>query len=220
MVSRNRKTPKKYNTNGKKNRFSIGKKTLPKKFKKWLVERNKLKNKGKIDILPKNILLSLYILFINLVNQQLLIEYNLGSYIGRIPIFPETISENIVLHILRFLDYKCTWKCRGDILVGEKNTQGEVKCHFNGPSQFSPNKKKDGHTLFYLEAENHLDNGYFKLYKIENYNKKLKKIKINKDSLLEEQQDSGRRPRFTIKDIWKNIDDKLIWKGTIYELLK
>ena len=55
---------------------------------------------------------------------------------------------------------------------------------------------------------------------MENYNTELKKIKINKDSLLEEQQDSGRRPRFTIKDIWDNIDDKLIWQGSIYELLR
>ena len=106
-------------------------------------------------------------------------------------------------------------------MVGETNTQGEVKCHFNGPSQFSPSKKKDGHILYYLEAEEHIYHGYFKLYKIENYNTELKNVKINKDSLLEEQQDSGRRPRFTIKNIWKdNLEDKLIWKGTIYDLLK
>ena len=201
--------------------YSLSEKYLENKIiKKWLQERNTPKNKGNIDILPKDILLSRYKSFSNEVRQQILIEHKLGNFIGRIPNFPESISENIVLYILRFLDIKCTWKCSGDILVGGTNTQGEVKCHFNGPSQFSPNKKKDGHTLFYLEAEKHLYHGYFKLYKIENYNTQLKKIKINKDSLLEDQQDSGRRPRFTIKDIWENMEDKLIWKGTIYELLK
>ena len=191
-----------------------------KKIKKWLSERNSPKNKGNIDILPKDILLSRYKSFSDFVRQQILIEHELGSFIGRIPNFPESISENIVLYILKSQGIECTWKCSGDILVGETNTQGEVKCHFNGPSQFSPNKKKDGHTLFYLEAEKHLYHGYFKLYKIENYNTELKKIKINKDSLLEDQQDSGRRPRFTIKDIWENMEYKLFWKGTIYELLR
>ena len=191
-----------------------------KKIRNWSLDRNRPKNKGNIDILPKDILLSRYKSFTNEVRSQLLIEEKLGSYIGRTPNFPESISENIVLYILRSQGCKCTWKCTGDILVGENNVQGEVKCHYNGPSQFSPNKKKDGHTLYYLEAENHLYQGYFKLYKMENYNTELKKIKINKNSLLEDQQDSGRRPRFTIKNIWDNIEDKLIWKGSIYELLK
>ena len=191
-----------------------------KKIKQWLIDRKKRKNKGNIDILNKEILLSRYNSFVNEVRKQLLIEIKYGSYIGRIPNFPECISENIVLYVLRHLDVKCTWKCKGDILVGETNISGEVKCHFNGPSQFSPSKKKDGDILYYLEAETHIYQGYFKLYKIENYNTELKKVKINKDSLLEDQQDSGRRPRFIIKNIWPNLEDKLIWKGTINELLR
>jgi hypothetical protein len=191
------------------------------KIKKWILERRNRKNKGKIDILPKKILRLRYESFRSEVLKQLETEMEFGSYIGRIPNFPESISENIVLYILRHLGEKCTWKCTGDILVGETDTQGEVKCHFNGPSQFSPNKNKDGHTLFYLEAEDHIYNcGHFKLYKIENYNTDLKKIKINKNSLLEDQQDSGRRPRCVFKQIWPNIDDKMIWEGTIYDLLK
>lgn len=78
----------------------------------------------------------------------------------------------VVLHILRSLGRDSTWNCIGDILV-DGNIQGEVKCHFNGPSQFSPNEKKDGDILYYLEAENHFDNGYFKLYEIKDYNTKL-----------------------------------------------
>ena len=182
-----------------------------------MLERNKPKNKGNIDILSKDILLSRYKSFSNEVRKQLLIEAELGSFIGRIPNFPECISENIVLYILRSMDVKCTWKCTGDILVGETNTQGEVKCHFNGPSQFSPSKEKDGHILYYLEAEEHIYHGYFKLYKIENYNIELKNVKINKAELFIDQQNDGRRPRFTIKKIW---GDNLIWQGTIYELLK
>jgi len=201
--------------------YSLSDKYLEnKKIEQWLLDRNKPKNKGKIDILKKEILHSRYNSFVDGVRQQLLIEINYGSYIGRIPNFPECISENIVLYALRNLGIKCTWKCKGDILVGETNIQGEVKCHFNGPSQFSPSKKKDGDILYYLEAEKHIYCGYFKLYKIENYNAELKKVKINKNSLLEDQQDSGRRPRFTIKDIWPNLEDKLIWKGTISELLE
>ena len=79
-----------------------------------------------------------------------------SEILKRIPNFPECISENIVLYILRSMDVKCTRKCTGDILVGETNTQGEVKCHFNGPSQFSPSKEKwdsEGYSLdtFYSE---------------------------------------------------------------------
>lgn len=190
-----------------------------KKIKQWISERSKPKNKGNIDILPKDKLLSRYTSFSNEVRAQMLDEAELGCYIGRIPNFPECISENVVLHVLRSEGIPCTWKCTGDILYGESNTRGEVKCHFNGPSQFSPNKDKDGDTLFYLEAENHLYGGAFKLYKVENYNTELKKIQINKDSLLADQQDSGRRPRFTIKEAWPNIEDFLIWEGTIYDLL-
>jgi hypothetical protein len=189
-------------------------------LKEWLLKRDKNCNKGNIDILPKNILLERYNSFVSMIRTQLQTEMMLGSYIGRIPNFPESISENIVLYALRSLGIKCTWKCSGDILVGEINTQGEVKCHFNGPSQFSPSKNKDGHILYYLEAQYHIYNGYFELYKIDDYNKDLQSVQINKKSILEEQQDSGRRPRFTIKDIWGDkIKDKLIWKGTIYDLL-
>ena len=192
-----------------------------KKIKNWLIQRNRENNKGKIDILPKNVLLTDYISFVTNLRNHLKTEMKLNCYIGRIPNFPERISENIVLYVLRHLNVKCTWRCKGDILVGETNIQGEVKCHFNGPSQFSPSKKKDGHILYYLEAEDHIYHGYFKLYKIENYNTELKNVQINKNSLLENQQDLGRRPRFTIKDIWKDdLKDKLIWKGTVYELLK
>ena len=100
------------------------------------------------------------------------------------------------------------------------NIQGEVKCHVNGPSQFSPNKKKEGHNLYYLEAENHLERGDFKLYEIIKYNSYLAKVQINKTELLVEQQESGRRARFTIKDIWcDKLNDTLIWEGNIFELL-
>ena len=134
---------------------SLRKKNLEnKKIKKWLIERNKKRNKGNIDILPKDILLLRYKSFVDSVRKQILTECNLGSYIGRIPNFPECISENIVLYILRFLGVKCTWKCSGDILVGETNTQGEVKCHFNGPSQFSPKKKKTDKQYSILKHKN------------------------------------------------------------------
>ena len=193
--------------------------TENKKIEKWREERNKPKNKNKIDILPKPILLKLYNNFCSDIKEFYSIELEYGSYIGRITNFPSHISENIVLYILRFLGILCTWACTGDIMLTETKTPGEVKCHYGGPTQFSPNKKKEGHTLFYLEAEGHIYNGDFKLYKIENYNEDLKNVKINKNSLLEEQQDSGRRPRFTFKDVW-NLEDKLIWEGNIYELLK
>ena len=185
----------------------------------WLRKRNNTKNKNKLDCLPQKELIILYNSFCCEVKRHIKMEMELDCNIGRIRNFPENISENIVIYNLRSLGYNCTWICKGDIMVD--NIQGEVKCHFNGPSQFSPNKDKDGDILFYLEAENHINNGYFKLYKIDDYNKELKKIKINKDMSLEEQQDSGRRPRFNIKDVWReNFEDKLIWKGTIYDLLR
>lgn len=192
-----------------------------KKIIELLSKRKNTKNKKKPDILPTNILIELYENFINSILTILSIEEEIGNYIGRIPNFPETISENIVLYVLKKIKQeKCTWRCKGDILVGKNNTPGEVKCHFNGPTQFSPNKKKDGHILFYLEAEEHISCGYFKLYQIDNYNNDLKKVKINKYNLLEDQQNSGRRPRFELKKVWPNLEKYLIWEGTIYDLLK
>ena len=77
----------------------------------------------------------------------------------------EIISEEFTkTEILRFLGILCTWACTGDIMLTETKTPGEVKCHYGGPTQSSPNKKKEGHTLFYLEAEGHIYNGDFKLY--------------------------------------------------------
>ena len=56
---------------------------------------------------------------------------------------------------------------------------------------------------------------------MKNYNKDLERVRINKKSSLKEQQDSGRRPRFTLKSVWgEKLKNKLIWEGTIYDLLK
>jgi len=200
---------------------SIKKLEEDKKINIWI--KNRTKNKKNIDILPKNVLLSRYKIFADYVRKFLLLEQQIGHFIGRIPNFPDYISENIVLYVLRYLDRKCSWDCKGDIIVitGDSNTQGEVKCHFNGPSQFSPKKNIDGDTLFYLEAKNHIYNGVFELYELKNYSEDLKNVKINKNSSLEEQQDSGRRPRFDIIKTWGDkLEDKLIWKGSIYDLLK
>ena len=202
----------------------IKKKLNNKQIRSWTKERNKKKYKNKIDILSKSELCSMYKQFVKTIRRQYNSEIKRQAYIGRIPNFPEVISENIVLYALRHLGVDCTWNCSGDIEVTNKNKQikGEVKCHVNGPTQFSPiTKEKEGDTLYYLEAENHLYTGYFKLYEMKNYIEDLKRVRINKKSSLKEQQDSGRRPRFTLKSVWgEKLKNKLIWEGTIYDLIK
>ena len=58
------------------------------KIEKWREERNKPKNKNKIDILPKPILLKLYNNFCSDIKEFYSIELEYGSYIGRITNFP------------------------------------------------------------------------------------------------------------------------------------
>ena len=188
----------------------------------WLCARHKNENKNKIEILPAEILKSLYQAFCSYITNFLNIERSLGQYIDRVTNFPSSISENFVLYILITINIQCYWNCKGDIMVNHNDengfVQGEVKCCFHGPSQFSPDKKKEGHTLYYLDSTEHLEKkGYVKLYEIKNYINELKKVPINKKQLLEEQQDNGRRPRFSIKDVWPDLHP--IWEGNIYDIL-
>jgi len=188
----------------------------------WLRARHKNENKNKIEILPSEALKLLYQGFCSNTTNFLNVERRYGQYIDRIPNFPSHISENFVLHILKTLNKQGYWNCKGDIMVNHNDgngfVQGEVKCCFHGPSQFSPDKKKEGHTLLFLDATEHLEKkGYFKLYEIKNYINELKKVPINKEQSLEEQQDSGRRPRFSIKGGWPDLQP--IWEGNIYDIL-
>ena len=193
----------------------------------WLNKRSNAKYKNKIEILEKPLLLKLYHDYRVPVLNFLDAEQELGLCIGRIPNFPSEISENIVLYVLRLLKRNCSWACKGDIIMtesgenGSVRRRGEVKCAFNGPSQFSPKNKKMNDTLFFVDASQHLkETAHFKVYEIPKYMESLKKVKISKTQSVEEQQVGGRRPRFSIKDTWEDLEDKKIWEGSIYDLLK
>jgi hypothetical protein len=204
----------------------------------WEIKR-KTKSSNEIPILPFPILINIYNSFKNHVSTLLYSEITVGEkIIGRIPNFPEYLSENIILWVLKLKKIPCRWDCSGDILTSKIilnngeiscynnddnsiDTKGECKCHYNGPTQFSPNnKKKEGDNLFYLEAEDHLKkNGHFKLYLFTNYIEVLRTTLVNNNSTQEQQASQGRRSRFLIKDIWgSNIEDKKIWEGNIYQL--
>jgi hypothetical protein len=190
-------------------------------IEKWRKTRKTHKVKNRLPFLQKPILLPLYNDFKDQVIKHLLLEETLNAHIGRVRNFPEYISENIVVHILKLKGRNVTWACKGDIELIENNktVSGEVKCSYDGPSQFSPKTDKSDQTLFYIDARDHLF-GNIKVYEFPMYMDELMKVSINKKQTLEEQQNGGRRPRFTICQIWKDkLDDKLLWEGCIQDLL-
>jgi hypothetical protein len=197
------------------------------KLKEWITIRTKTSKKSKLDILPKEVLLQKYIRFKNSVLAELKEEMKLGWNLGRVQNFPESISENLAMYILISLGYRVTGKCKGDILFcqNDKWLKGEVKCCYNGPSQFSPkNNEKENDCLFYIDASQHILTGYFTVYKFDEYIEDLKSIKINEKQTLCDQQYEKRRPRCNLKNAWKdikeNMDSYKIYSGNIYDLLK
>ncbi len=185
----------------------------------WFRERYKKKYKCDIDCLSKEDIKKLYDAFSNHQKVLLKIEYEKEKRLGRLPSFPDNISENIVLQILKIThpDEKWTWNCKkGDIYNTTNKIQGEVKACQNGPTSFTPKKDLKKDTLFYLDVSQHLEDGYIELYRIDKYYSTLKNIKVNSSQTFEEQQNQGRRARLNLKNF---INDSKIWSGKISDLL-
>lgn len=186
----------------------------------WFNIRHKTKYKCNYDNLTKSEVLNVYNSYSNYVKLHLKIEIEKNKRIGRIPNFPEHISENAVIHILKYINPNedWTWNCKGDIFCRTTNTRGEVKACQHGPTSFTPKKDLKKDTLFYLDCSKHLNDSYFELYRIDKYYSTLKDIKINSEQTFEDQQNQNRRARIDFKK-FPDFDSFKVWSGKLSDIL-
>lgn len=123
--------------------------------------------------------------------------------------FPGELSENIVCYCFGFLLNK---KSGGDCYDKEKDEIIEVKgtgSDKDDLSSFSPQEHFD--RLFFCKVDKNEDCVY--IYDTGFNSEKLKTISVNKKDMVEDQQKSKRRPRFSV---YKEI----ILKNNIKPLVK
>lgn len=108
--------------------------------------------------------------------------------------FPETISEALCCYVMGF---KWNKGASGDAVDPTDNCIVEMKATSNwnlDTSSFSPNEEFD--KLFFLRLDKRKDELY--IYDTKINSDMLKEIKVNKTQTLKQQQEAGRRPRFSI----------------------
>lgn len=108
--------------------------------------------------------------------------------------FPETISEALCCYVMGFQWNKGSG---GDAFDKNSNRIIEMKATSNWDSDttsFSPSEEFDD--LFFLRLNKRTDELY--IYDTQIDSDTLKLIKVNKTQTLEEQQQAGRRPRFSV----------------------
>jgi len=107
---------------------------------------------------------------------------------------PETITENLLCFVTGF---KLNKGSGGDAYDEASKKVIEIKATSNfdrDTSSFSPKENFDA--LYFVRLEKKDDVMYF--YNLEMTSIDLKVIKVNKTQLLGDQQEQGRRPRFSI----------------------
>ncbi|WP_373206050.1 Bsp6I family type II restriction endonuclease [Clostridium tertium] len=107
---------------------------------------------------------------------------------------PETITETLLCYVS---DFKLNKGSGGDAFDEENNRVIEVKATSNfdrDTSSFSPKEEFDA--LFFVRLDKRNDVMYF--YDLEMNSSDLKLIKVNSTQTLGEQQQQGRRPRFSV----------------------
>jgi type-2 restriction enzyme bsp6I len=108
--------------------------------------------------------------------------------------FPETISETLCCAATGFVLNKAFG---GDAYDTENNKIIEIKASSNwdkDTTSFSPSEKFD--KLYFLRLDQREDELY--IYDVGIDSTDLKSMKVNKNETLQQQQEQGRRPRFSI----------------------
>lgn len=106
--------------------------------------------------------------------------------------FPETISEALACYALSF---KWNKGSGGDAINGNEVIEFKATSNWDkDTSSFSPTEKFD--KLYFLRLDKRNDELY--IYDTGFNSDNLKKIKVNKKETLEQQQQAGRRPRFSV----------------------
>ena len=143
--------------------------------------------------------------FINYYQIRKKIYKKSPTKIGRMPNFPEDISENIIrLLIEKEHNYTPEWIKGGDLMYN--NDKIEVKTFTSsGPSSFGP--KESWKTIYFLDATKFLQN-YYICYEVnlQNDDEKWKNIKVNKKQTFHDQCAQKRRPRISFSKILPQLD--------------
>lgn len=142
----------------------------------------------------------------------------------RRPVFPEIISEHIVL---KFLQKYNTDKNilyikdpSGDLLKIDNASQIkykiEIKCSSSkGPLSFGPTQKFE--ELYCLDASDFLNDKII-IYKI-NEPHKIKELCVNKFETFQQQCEQKRRPRISLQYILSNLSFTKLFDGNISPFL-
>lgn len=107
---------------------------------------------------------------------------------------PETITETLLCYVS---DFKLNKGKGGDAFDDVNKRIVEIKATSNydrDTSSFSPKEEFDA--LFFVRLDKRDDIMYF--YDLEMSSIELKQIQVNANQTLEEQQQQGRRPRFSV----------------------
>lgn len=106
--------------------------------------------------------------------------------------FPETISEVLACYALNFEWNKGSG---GDAMNGQEIIEFKATSNWDrDTTSFSPSEKFDN--LFFLRLDKRNDELY--IYNTQLNSENLKKINVSKTETVEEQQNAGRRPRFSM----------------------
>lgn len=115
--------------------------------------------------------------------------------------FPSEISEYMACYVLNL--YVNKDKTHGDAvdMSNEENPliieiKGSSAEKTSAPNSFSPSEEFDDLVFVRLEKYDDL----LKVYRLGINSDELKKIKVNSEQTVEDQQKQGRRPRFSIQD--------------------
>ena len=138
----------------------------------------------------------------------------------RRPVFPEIISEQIVLKFLQKQntnkDILYTKDPSGDLLKIDNASlikyKIEVKCSSSkGPLSFGPSQKFD--ELYCVDASDFLNDKII-IYKI-NEPQKIKQLRVNKFETFQQQCEQKRRPRICLQKILSNLSFTKLFDGNI-----
>lgn len=106
--------------------------------------------------------------------------------------FPESISEAMACYAL---DFQWNKGSGGDAVDGDKIIEFKATSNWDkDTSSFSPSEEFD--KLYFLRLDKRNDELY--IYDTDINSEKLKEFKMNKKETLLEQQEAGRRPRFSV----------------------
>jgi hypothetical protein len=134
----------------------------------------------------------------------------------RRPVFPEIISEYIVLKFLQKYNTSQEQHCKnilyikdpsGDLLKIDNTLKIkiEIKCSSSkGPLSFGPTQKFD--ELYCVDASDFLNDKII-IYKI-NEPHKIKELYVNKFETFQQQCEQKRRPRISLQNILSNRKNK------------